>query len=82
MLNICAKMSNALARGKKIDLSSVEELPALCVQFNALKVNLEEWKQDLPPYYDPIILPMSGLAFDDPEILVGYPYGIRHEYIA
>jgi hypothetical protein len=45
-------------------------------------MSLEEWKRDLPPYYDPVTLPTNVLEFDDPEVLIGYPYGTRHEYIA
>ena len=75
-------MSNAIVRGKKIDFSSIEELSTLCVQLNTLKMSLEKWKRDLPPYYNPITLPTNDLEFDDPEALIGYPYGTRHGYIA
>jgi len=76
------KVANIACRSKRTKLLTVEEMPCLVDQINALKNDLEEWRQDLPAYYEPIYIPSQCLNIDESVDLTGYPYESRLDYVA
>lgn len=50
-------------------------------QLKSLKAQLEEWKDNLPSYYESILLPVSPEMFEHPEALELYPYAERYDYL-
>lgn len=50
-------------------------------QLKSLKAQIEEWKDNLPSYYEPILLPVSPEMFEYPEALELYPYAERYDYL-
>jgi hypothetical protein len=75
-------VANVTCRSKRTELLTVEEMERLVDQINVLKNDLEEWKQDLPAYYEPIYIPSQCLNIDESVDLTGYPYESRLEYVA
>jgi hypothetical protein len=61
---------------------TVEEGLRLVETVNSLKAGLEEWKQNLPAYYEAVSLPADSMEVDDPDVLTNYPYEERLEYVA
>jgi hypothetical protein len=75
-------MANVIARGKKVGSFTVEEVSRLVETVNSLKASLEEWRQQLPAYYEAVSLPVDSMEVDDPDVLTNYPYEERQEYVA
>jgi hypothetical protein len=75
-------VANATCRSKRTQLLTVEEMERLVDQINALKNDLEEWKQDLPEYYEPIYIPSQSLDIDESVDLTGYLYESHLGYVA
>jgi hypothetical protein len=50
-------------------------------QLNSLKADIEEWKKNLPSYYESILSPASPETFEHPEALELYPYTERYDYL-
>jgi hypothetical protein len=71
-----------IAQGKKVRSLTVEEVSRLVETVNSLKVGLEEWRQQLPAYYEAVSLPVGSMEVDDPDVLTNYPYEERLEYVA
>lgn len=53
----------------------------LFLQLNTLKAQIEEWKNNLPAYYESILLPVSPETFEHPEALELYPFTERYDYL-
>lgn len=75
-------MANIACRSKRTELLTVEEMPCLVDRINALKNDLEEWRQSLPAYYEPIYIPPHCLNIDKSVNLMGFPYESRLDYDA
>jgi hypothetical protein len=82
LFHLFAKVANIACRSKRTEPLTVEEMQPLVDQINALKNHLEQWKQDLPAYYEPIYIPSQCLNIDESVDLMGYPYESRLEYVA
>jgi hypothetical protein len=55
---------------------------SLISELTAVKRDLEEWKKNLPPYYDDIVVPVTGSdIFDNPGLFENYPYAERLDYV-
>jgi hypothetical protein len=61
---------------------TVEEVSRVVETVNSLKAGLEEWRQNLPAYYEAVSLPVDSMEVDDPDVLTNYPYEERLEYVA
>src|SRR5271163_2577945 len=82
MFHLYGKLSNTIAQCKRIDFSIESNVALVYETMMAMKKEFENWKQKIPSYYEPIVLPTHYLEFEDAAIMVGYPYGPRLEYIA
>jgi hypothetical protein len=82
MFHLCGKLSNTIAQCKKLDLSIESNLGLVYDIMLDMKKEFRDWKERLPSYYEPIVLPTHYLEFEDAAIMIGYPYGPRLEYIA
>ena len=50
-------------------------------ELKTAKKALEEWKNDLPVYYEPFLVPTTNtLIEDDADCLAPYPYEERLDY--
>jgi hypothetical protein len=82
LFHLYGKVANIACRSKRTEPLTVEEMPRLVDKINILKNDLEEWRQDLPAYYEPIYIPSPCLDIDESVDLMGYPYESRLEYVA
>jgi hypothetical protein len=82
IFRLYAKVANIACRSKRTEPLTVEEMPRLVNRINALKNDLEKWRQDLPAYYEPIYIPSQCLNIDESVNLMGYPYESRLDYVA
>lgn len=60
----------------------MEEISRLVDDVNFVKRKLEEWRQELPDYYEAIPLPVIPSELDDQDIMVDFPYDSHIVYLA
>lgn len=54
----------------------------LISELTAVKEDVEEWKKNLPSYYDNIVVPIhESEFFDNPGAFDQYPYTERLDYV-
>lgn len=81
LFRLYGEIANAIVRGKKANFLIPSEASTVCNEMYSLLTRLHEWRNSLPSnYFDPVVLPNHSLEFDDPDMLVGYPYEIHLEY--
>jgi hypothetical protein len=82
LLHHYGKVTNLIARAEKIDSPSVDHMTSLFAEINKIKGDLEDWKKELPLYYEAISMPLTEIEKSDPNnILYMYPYNERLDYL-
>jgi hypothetical protein len=59
----------------------VADATRLFHELNSLRQSFEDWRLNLPPYYEPQDVPVEVSGDDELDIL-GYPYKTFHSYVA
>ena len=81
LLHYYGKVTNLIAQSEKIKSPSVEYMTSLFSRLNNLKAQIEDWKKNLPSYYEYILVPVFPGTFEYSEALEFYPYTERHDYV-
>ena len=77
------KLANLTSWKKRLQARNVTDTTGLVDELNALRRNLEEWRRDLPPYYEPQDVPVTAQRVGDDEldVFADYPYETFHSYV-
>lgn len=79
-----AKLANLTSRNKRLEARNGTYATRLVDELNTLRHNLEEWRRNLPSYYEPQDVPVKAQCVGDGELdlFADYPYQTFHSYVA
>ena len=81
LLSHYGHITNTIANAEKLKAPTVEQMDDFLDELKKSKKALEDWKQDLPVYYDPFLVPVSNsLTDENSDGIFPYPYEERFDY--
>jgi hypothetical protein len=69
-----------MSQAEKLTAPTIEQMDKFITEMKAAKKALEDWKADLPVYYDPFLVPAASSLDDDSDAYAPYPYSERLDY--
>lgn len=69
-----------MAQAEKLTAPTLDQMDKFVAEMKAAKKALEDWRADLPVYYEPFLVPATSSLDDDSDAYAPYPYSERLDY--